>query len=182
MKLSHSEILEYRRIKYNQEKRELTQQEKDRLSFFKATYTLNPLEQMGYDFEIKEVLPRIIEAGFLPNIIYHNPVDPFEWRHTRTKGVDMIMKIGDYILCIEMTCLGARYSFRRDWFIESRIPRFEGCPKPSKYVQWIVLTNRPENFNSVKSLANEYSITIMSIEDILSLISKLTVTNNQLTN
>lgn len=85
MKLSHSEINEYRRLKYNQKHRELTQREKDRLTFFKATYTLNQLEQMGYDFEIKEVLPRMLEAGFEANIIYHNPEDLFEWKHTKEK-------------------------------------------------------------------------------------------------
>ena len=80
-----------------------------------------------------------------------------------------------------MTCLGAYYSYRKDWFMKSRIPRFKDCLKPSEYVNWIVLTNRHENFKSVQDLASEYSISIMSIEDILSLISNL-ITNNRLTN
>jgi hypothetical protein len=181
LKLSQKELNEYRRIKYNQQKRELTQEEKERLIYFKATFKLSSLSQSGYDFEIKDTLHKLIEFGLETNIIYHNPIDPFEWKHTRKKGVDLIMRVGEYILYVEMTCLGAYYPYRREWFIESRIPRFEGCPKPSDFVFWIVLTNRPENFNSVKSLASEYSISIMSIENILSLISTLTITNKQLT-
>lgn len=180
MKLSQNEINEYRRIVYNQKIRELTQQEQERLSFFKTTYTLEPRDQMGYDFEIKEILPKLIEAG-LSEYLKHNPIDPFEWSHTKTIGVDFELKICDYELYIEASYCKKPYHYRNKWFTKCRIPRFENCPKPSEFVYWIVLTNRPENFNSVKDLANEYSITIMSIDNILSLITNLT-TNNKLTN
>lgn len=183
MKLSQKELNEYRRIKYNQKKRELTQEEKERLIYFRANFKLSPLNERGHGYEIKETLPKLIEFGLEANIIYHNPIDPFEWKHTRKKGVDLILRVGKYLLYIEMTCLSAHYSYRTEWFLDSRIPRFEGYPKPSEFVYWIVLTNKPETIKtkSVQELASEYSISILSIEDVLSLITKLTITNNQLT-
>ena len=96
---------------------------------------------------------------------------------SKDSAKDLIIEIGDYKLFIEESCCRKPYHYRRKWFTECRLPRFEGCPKPSEYVYWIVLTNRPENFNSVRELASEYSICVMSIENILSLISNLTITN-----
>lgn len=181
MKIKHEEILEYRRIKYNLKIRELKKEEKETLTRFIKKYKMGWKDQLGYDFEIKEVLPKLEEAGLGEYIKYHNPIDPYEWSHTKTIGVDFELEIGDYELHVEASYCKKPYKYRRKWFTKCRLSRFEDCPKPSEYVYWIVLTNRPENFNSVKELASEYSITIMSIENILSLITKL-ITINRLTN
>jgi len=181
LKLNCEEILEYRRIKYNLKIRELKKEEKETLTRFIKKYKMGWKDQLGYDFEIKEVLRKLEEAGLGEYIKYHNPIDPFEWTHTKTIGVDLRIEVGEYKLFIEESCCRKPYHYRRKWFTKCRLSRFEDCPKPSEFVYWIVLTNRPENFNSVKELASEYSVNILSIEELLSLITKLTITNNQLT-
>ncbi len=169
---------------YNQKKRELNQEETEWLACFKAKYKLSAFQQRGHDFEIKETLHKLIEFGFESNIIYHNPVDIFEWKHTVSKGVDLILRVGKYILYVEMTCLSADYSYRTEWFL-NRKSHFEGHPKPNEFVYWIVLTNRPETIKTkaVEELAKEYSITIMSTDSLLSLLTNLTAntSNSKLT-
>ncbi len=183
MKLSRNELNEYRRIKYNQENRELKKEEKVTLTRFIKKYKMGWKDQLGYDFEIKEVLPKLEDSGLGEYIKYHNPIDPFEWTHTKTIGVDFELKIGNYYLYVEASYMSKPYKYRRKWFIRDRIGRFKNCPKPKRNILWILLTNRPENFSPIpiQVLASEYSITILSIENILSLITNL-ITNSELTN
>jgi hypothetical protein len=181
LKLSQKKLNEYRRIKYNQKNRELKKEETETLTHFINNYKMGWKDQLGYDFEIKEVLSKLEEAGLGEYIKYHNPIDPFEWTHTKTVGVDLKLEIGDNKLFVEVGYRSKPY-YRRKWFVRDRLPRFEGLPAPSEKVLWILLTNDPENFRGVKELASEYSISILSIDDLLSLISKLTISNNQLTN
>lgn len=177
MKISHSTVLEIRRINYHLKKRDLTEQEEEKRGGFIAEYKMGWKDQMGYDFELKEVLPRLEENGLGEHLTYHNPIDPYEWAHTKTVGVDLILEVGKFIFYVEVSFCSRNYPYRRKWFEKCRIPRFDNCPKPSEYVYWIVLTNRPENFNSVKNLAKEFSIRIMSIDNLISLLTNLTISN-----
>ena len=68
--------------------------------------------QIGYDYEIKEILPKLEDFGLEQNIKYHNPIDPFEWKHTKTKGVDFEFKIGKYYLYVEKY-MSKAYKYRR---------------------------------------------------------------------
>ena len=139
-------------------------------------------DKLGYEFEIKKVLPKLEECGLGEYITYHNDVDPYEWTHTKRIGVDLILEIGKFKFFVEASYCSKKYYYRRKWFEKCRIPRFEGFPKPNESVYWIVLTNRPENFNSVKNLAEEFSINIMSIDNLLTLIANLTITNTDNSN
>jgi len=175
MEIKHSELLEQRRIKYNLKNRELKPEENETLTRFIKKYKMGWKDQIGYDYEIKEVLPKLEKAGLRKYVTYHNPIDPFEWSHTKTVGVDFELEIGIYKLYVEASYCKTPYPYRRKWFTDCRIPRFRDCPKPSEYVQWIILTNKPENFNSVKELAKEFSITILSIDDLLTLVNNLSI-------
>jgi hypothetical protein len=179
VKINSSEVLEQRRIKYNLQKRELKKEEKETLTRFIKKYKMGWKDQIGYNYEINEVLPKLEEAGLGEYITYHNPIDPYEWSHTKTVGVDFELEIGKYKYFVEASYCKTAYPYRRKWFMDCRIPRFRDCPKPNEFVYWIVLTNRPENFNpkSVQELAKEYSISIMSIDNLLSLITNLIVPN-----
>ncbi len=139
------------------------------------TYKMGWKDELGYQYEINQVLPTLIEAGLGQYIVNHNPIDYHEWAHTRTVGVDMEMKVGSYTLCIEMSYCDKKYYYRRGWFTKCRIPRFRDCPKPNSHNYWIVLTNRPENFNPVKEIAAQYSISIMGLDELINLISNLQI-------
>ncbi|MGA2523612.1 MAG: hypothetical protein ABSF65_05605 [Candidatus Bathyarchaeia archaeon] len=143
-----------------------------------ACYKMGARDQMGYNYEILEVLPKLIEVGFGEYIVYHNPVDYFKWAHTRTVGVDMEMQVGDCRLCIEMSYCSKNYYYRRAWFTKCRLTRFRNCPKPDSHTYWILLTNRPENFNPVKEIAEQFSICIVGIDELMELIINLKSNNN----
>lgn len=165
------EELELRRIAYNQKNRELTLEEKEKLRYYRAVYRLGWKDQKGYNFEITEILPKLKEAGLEQYVLYHNPVHPFDWSHTKGQGVDLILEIENHTFYVEMTCL-SKNPYRVNWFLKSRVPRFERYPKPNERTHWILLTNMPENFGEkVRRIAEQYSIAILSIEGLLLLIT-----------
>jgi hypothetical protein len=139
----------------------------------KANYHMGWKDEMGYQYEINQVLPTLLEAGFGQYIINHNPTDYYQWGHTRTVGIDLEMKVGSYTLCIEVSYCSKQYHYRRKWFTKCRIPRFKHCPLPNSQTYWIVLTNRPENFNPVKEIADQFSISVMGLDGLINLISNL---------
>lgn len=149
-----------------------------------VTYKMGWKDEMGYNHEIHEVLPKLVEVGYGQYIINHNPTDYYEWAHTRTIGVDLEMQISSYKLCIEISYCSKQYYYRREWFTKCRVPRFRDCPKPDSHTYWIILTNMPENFNPVQEIAAEYSISIMGLNQLISLIAKLqsNINNNNLSN
>jgi hypothetical protein len=175
---SHTEQLEYRRLKYAKQNRQLTLQEIERWNYFRATYQLEPRSQIGYDFEIKEVLPQLREVGFGDYIFFNNPEHPFDWKQNEGKGVDLIMEIRGHKLFVEETKHTKYYQrYQKDW-MKDRLSRFRDCPKPTEKILWIILTNRPENFTPkpVQRMAEENSVKIMNVEELLSLIDSLSKT------
>ncbi len=176
MELMHEEKLEYRRLRDNRNKRKLNKDEVKRLNEFKASFKLGWKDQKGYDFEM-ELLRSLKDAGLGEFIVYHNPVEPYEWAHTKTVGVDFQLKIGKFRFYVEASYCDTPYHYRRRWFTKCRVARFRDCPKPDSTTSWVLVTNRPENFNSVSDLSQEYSITILPIQQLITLIT--TITNNE---
>ncbi len=172
---NHSTILKQRRIKYQIKKLKPNQQAIEDYVALVASYRLGKYDQMGHDYEIKEVLVELEEAGLGEYITYHNSEDEYLWSCAKAKGVDFKLKVGDYELYVEASFCSKPYKYRKRWFMKCRFPRFKDCPKPAEKILWIVLTNRPENFSppSVQAVAKEHSIQIMAIPQLIYLLNKL---------
>jgi len=139
--------------------------------FERAEKELWSRDYLGYTFEMRNI-EVLRQYGFYKFLDYHNPKEPYAWKRKKKVGVDMILKVHDYTIYVEETYNSARYYFRRKWFDDSRIPRFKGFPHDNFHL-WIVLTNRPRNFNSVKEYAENLGIQIVNINGLFSLIRDL---------
>jgi len=66
--------------------------------------------------------------------------------------------------------------FRSAWFTDCRLSRFANYPIGDTFHKRILLTNRPNNFNSVKTIAQQNSVFVYSITRLLTLLNTLTKT------
>lgn len=115
-------------------------------------------DKIGQGYEIRS-LYRLISDGFKKYIVFHNPVNPEEWKRTKGHGVDLILKVGKYTIYVEEAFCSRDYTYRTSWFIKEKLSRFK-LIKESKYSYRIILSNRPWNFNVVKELAKFLGIVI----------------------
>lgn len=125
-------------------------------------------DQLGYNFEFedKKVL---IQNGLSKYLVYCNPANPWAWKRKKQKGVDKVFKIGKHTFYVEESYCHHYYIYRTAWFQKCRLARFQGYPT-DKYHHYIIVTNKPENFQAVFCLANNYSITIIDIDGLIALL------------
>lgn len=136
-----------------------------------AQQTLWSRDFLGYSFEMGniEVLKK---HGLYKFVKYRNPKKPYSWKRKKGIGVDMVLKVHDYTVYVEESYNGSSYPYRKSWFKESRLPRFKGYPRDEFHL-WVLLTNKPRNFNSIKELAEEHETQIMNINGLLKLVRNL---------
>jgi len=131
-----------------------------------TNYTLGFKDLLGYNFEMGN-LEVLKSHNLFKHVNFCNSSNQWQWKTKIGKGVDLVMKIEPYTLYIEESYCGSDYKYRQLWFEKCRIPRFFNYPH-DKYHVHIVLTNKPNNFSSVKT-----RIKIMDINALLHYISKL---------
>ena len=134
---------------------------------------------MGYNMEFEDK-NRFEQAGLSKFLVYCNPANPWAWKRKKQKGVDKIFQIGKHTFYVEESYCNRYYTYRTTWFQKCRLARFQGLPT-DKFSHYIILTNRPENFEAVLPLANNYTITITDIQGLLSLFNHY-ISNTNLNN
>ena len=88
--------------------------------------------------------------------------------------MDLVFKVGKIWIYVEEAFCSRDYYFRNKWFNDSRLPRFLGkYPFPDKNHLWVILTNKPENFDSISKQAESWGIKILDIQGLIKLIKKL---------
>ena len=130
-------------------------------------------DKLGYDFEF-ENRSAIVKSGLSGYMVYCNPQNPYLWKKKKQKGVDKIFHVGKYRIYVEERFQSCFYYYRTSWFQKSTLQRFANYPH-TKYDMHVVLTNRSENYQSVRQLAKSQGVDIMSIDELLHLIHQLAV-------
>jgi len=80
--------------------------------------------------------------------------------------VDLIFKIGPFNLYVEVRNNTHDYPIRTNWFIDSSVPRFRNV-EFDYFNKRIILTNRPQNYESVEKLAEKFAISVMNFEELI---------------
>jgi hypothetical protein len=139
---------------------------------------LGYLDKKGFDFEMATLdglEPLVKQYGF--RITYHNPKEPHKWKRTRGYGTDMTLEIDNldgytYRLHTEESFQSHQYHYRKTWFFNSRLKRFEGKPR-SRFDIRVLLVNMPENFKGVSSTAKKFHVHIFNLNGLLAYINHL---------
>ena len=136
-----------------------------------AQQTLWSRDFLGYNFEMGniEVLKK---HGLYKYVVYRNPKNPILWKKKKGMGVDMVLKRNGYAVYVEESFCGSEYPYRKNWFEKCRLPRFKGYRSDAYHIK-VILTNKPRNFESVKQLAKQHEIRILTIRGLLRLIRRL---------
>lgn len=144
---------------------------------------LNGTDLLGYNFEIN-TLKKLEEEGFGCFITYHNPLDKHQWKRTRGKGIDARIVIGENSLDIDFSYMSNDYWYRKQWFIDSRVPRFRKSKDSDEYHQNLIVTNRPHNYDSVRYEAQQScgGIYIITIEQLITLLNSIILRHNSIIN
>ncbi len=116
-------------------------------------------------------------------LTYHNSWIPHLWKRERGVGVDFIFTVGSYKIYVENKHCEADYPIRTQWYLDSVKPRFQDCHIADKFHIHVLLTNRPQNYNSVIDLAQADKIQICGFSQLEQLIqllltSQYTTTHN----
>jgi len=111
--------------------------------------------------------------GLYKYVVYRNPKNPMLWKKKKGMGVDMVLKRNGYAVYVEESFCGSEYPFRKNWFEKCRLPRFKGYRSDAYHIK-VILTNKPRNFESVKQLAKQHEIRILTVNGLLRLIRSLT--------
>ena len=128
------------------------------------------LEQDGKDFEEKVENDLGVFKQF---ITYSNPKDNHGWKRARGRGTDLNLAVGKYKIFTEIKHNRTDYLIPAKWFADTGLRRFSKLPNPDKFNLHLILTNRPDNWNDVKLLANYFGISIITNDDLLSLITDI---------
>jgi len=143
----------------------------------------------GFSGEI-DSFNQFLQYGYAESLTFHNSLDYEDWKHTLQKGVDFILETPHFIFLIENAYCSYNYTYRTQWFLDSRVPRFEHALeyqqeflKHGKPIIRIILTNRPQNFSLVQPLAESKGIFVMDVKTLISYIDYTinvlsTLTNN----
>jgi hypothetical protein len=139
---------------------------------------LGCLDFDGWKFEMDNLndLNRYrAEFGFW--ITYHNPENQHEWKRTKGHGTDLTLELRNrdgttYRIHIEESYCSKHYWYRRRWFEECRLKRFEGKPH-GRYDVWIILTNRPHNFKGLRNYLKQLRIKLFNMGELLYYIKRL---------
>lgn len=139
-----------------------------------CTYYLTGTDLQGYNFEMVS-LDKLEVEGFGNFITYHNPVDQYEWKCTREKGIDARIVMYEYSFDIEFSWMSSDYWYRQQWFTDSRKPRFRNSQESNRYHFNIIVTNRPHNYDPVRYLAQQScgGIFIMSLAQLIELLRSI---------
>jgi len=135
-------------------------------------------DKLGYEYEKNNYMALhnlSIEHDF--KICYHNPFNPYQWKRRKGYGVDLIIEDNDTKFYIEESFCSKKYYYRKNWFKNCRLKRFNDYPHDQHHI-WIILTNEPSNFESVTDLAYENNVTITNFNGLIETI-KTTRLNNQ---
>jgi hypothetical protein len=136
---------------------------------------------MGKNYEqiVKTIL---ISNGFGVYITYFNPLDDYEWKKCRGKGVDSTIKIGKYRIDIEIKYNDANYPIRLKWLAMSGIRRFRKCPEADCYNLRVILVSRPQNWKTASELAEYYRTSVLGIDGLLKLMTELVTSGGESVN
>jgi len=136
--------------------------------FEEAKQILASKDLLGYNFEMSNI--EVLKKYKLYTYVkFRNPKKPRLWKRKKGVGVDMVIKIGYMTYYLEDSFCSKEYYYRKNWFLKCRLPRFHNYPSNETHVK-IIWTNKPQNFESVKDLAETFHIQIMSTNQILNLI------------
>ena len=141
------------------------------------SFKLTAPEQMGKDYE-EQVKSILIANGFGRYITYSNPTNDQEWKASTGNGVDSILEIGRYRIDLEIKYNQADYSVRLAWLGRDGIGRFRKSPPLSSYNLRIIVVSRPKNWVTARSLASYFGVMVLSIQELLILLSNLVTSNN----
>jgi hypothetical protein len=133
-------------------------------------------DTLGYGYEMDN-LNGLKSRGLHAFIKYHNPTDPHKWKRTKGHGPDLELQVPNqsgyvYHIHIEESFCSRSYCYRRKWFLDCRVKRFENKPH-DRFNIWIVLTNQVSNFNTIGDLANEQHIKIFDFNTLVGYINRL---------
>lgn len=129
---------------------------------------------MGYGYEVSN----LEDIANHYRVAYHNPKVFCQWLRTKGHGIDLELKVVnrngyEYRIFIEESFCSKPYCYRTEWFIESRLKRFEGLPH-DRFNIWAVLTNRPSNFENVLQLSYKNRVKVFNYSQLLNYLSRLT--------
>lgn len=118
------------------------------------------------------------DKGLYKYVKHRNPKNPKLWKKKKGLGVDMVIKCNDthnyeYVFYIEESYCNSEYYYREAWFRKCRLPRFRNYPDSDRFHYKIILTNKPQNFKGVEHLAIENQITILNLNQLLTIIYEI---------
>jgi hypothetical protein len=132
---------------------------------------------------------QILQYGYAENLTFHNNLNYKDWKHKLQKGVDFILETEFFVFLIENSYCSYNYPYRTQWFLDSRVPRFEHALqyqqehlRHGKPIIRIILTNRPQNFKSVQQIAESKRISVMDVKTLINYIDYTTNLLSTITN
>lgn len=115
-------------------------------------YIPEATKSKGFSGETKNY-SQLLQNGLSEYIVYKNSLEDYEeWKRELRKGVDFILETPHVIYLIENSECSYQYSYRTQWFLDSRVPRFENALRHQqqylngKPIIRIILTNKPKTF------------------------------------
>jgi hypothetical protein len=138
-------------------------------------------DKLGYNFEF-EVQTELKKAGICRFIKYANPRNVYQWLKKKTKGVDLVLHIGNYRIYVECRFHSHFYHYRTRWFQSSTVQRFAEYPH-TKYDITIVCTNMPSVYETpdIKAISGAQGILIYDVNQLVDYINNLLPVTNCLT-
>jgi hypothetical protein len=140
--------------------------------------SLGYLDRQGYTFEMSNLVDlRRYQTEFGFRIAYHNPENEHDWKRTKGHGTDKTIELRNrdgikYVIHIEESFCSWSYWYRRRWFDDCRLKRFDGKPH-GRYDIWVILTNRPYNFKGLGNYSKQKRVKIFNMGELLYYIKRL---------
>jgi hypothetical protein len=144
--------------------------------YLEAQRLLAIKDLLGYNNEM-QIIERLIIAGLYRKtkhigITYRNPKNPYYWKRQKANGVDLVFRIGELNIYIEMGFSSKPYKMQAPWFFKNRLPRYRFYKADSLHIR-LYVTNRPENLSEIQNLFQKYGIAIMDVKGLIGYLQQL---------
>jgi len=136
------------------------------------------LDKKGFDFEMSKLDDlEYFAKQYGYRITYHNPREPYKWKRTRGHGTDMTIEVDNlegytYRIHIEESFQSRPYHYRKAWFFNSRLKRFDNKPH-GRFDIWVLLVKLTDNFNGLAKTAKKVRVHIFNFNQLLDYIKRL---------